>query len=126
MTLVSRPTTPLRQRMIEDIKLRNLSPHTIQAYVDRVAAFAKHIGRSPQHLGPKEVRAYLVFLVEEKRVSWSYHGQAICALRFLYRLTLGKDWVVKGVVSPKKEMKFPVILSAAVALHGVTVIADNE
>ena len=71
MTPSPRPTTPLRQRMIEDMKLRNLSPHTIQAYVDRVAAFAKHFGKSPQLLGPKEVRTYLVFLVEEKRVSWS-------------------------------------------------------
>ncbi len=113
MSTVRRPMTPLRQRMIEDMKLRNLSPHTVEAYVDRVAAFAKHFGRSPRHLGPKEVRAYLVFLVEEKRVSWSYYGQAICALRFLYRVTLGKDWVVKGVVSPKKETKLPIILSPA-------------
>jgi integrase/recombinase XerD len=113
MTTSPRPTTPLRQRMIEDMKIRNLSPHTIQAYVDRVVAFAKHFGKSPQLLGPKEVRTYLVFLVDEKRVSRSYYGQEICALRFLYRVTLGKDWVVKGVVSPKKEMKLPVILSAA-------------
>ena len=62
--------------MIEDMKLRNLSPHTLQAYVDRVTAFAKHFGKSPKLLGPKEVRTYLVFLVEEKRVSWSYYGQA--------------------------------------------------
>src|SRR5271156_5306712 len=60
MTPASRRTTPLRQRMIEDMKLRNLSPHTVQAYVDRVAAFAKHFGRSPRLLGPEEVRAYLV------------------------------------------------------------------
>jgi integrase/recombinase XerD len=113
MTTASRSTTPLRQRMIEDMKIRNLSPHTIKAYVERVAAFAKHFGKSPQLLGPEEVRAYPVFLVEEKRVSWSYYGQAICALRFLYRVTLGEDWVVKGVVSPKKEMKLPVILSRA-------------
>jgi integrase/recombinase XerD len=101
MTSASRPTTPLRRRMIQDMKIRNLSPHTIKAYVERVAAFAKHFGKSPQLLGQKEVRAYLVFLVEKKRVSWSYYGQAICAIRFLYRVTLGKDWVVKGVVSPK-------------------------
>ena len=67
MTTASRPTTPLRQRMIEDMKIRNLSPHTIEAYVERVAAFAKHFGKSPQLLGQKEVRAYLVFLVEEKK-----------------------------------------------------------
>jgi integrase/recombinase XerD len=113
MASLPRRTTPLRQRMIEDMKLRNFSPHTIQAYVDRVAAFAKYFGKSPHLLGPKEVRRYLVFLVEEKRVSWSYYGQAICAIRFLYRVTLGKEWVVKGVVSPKKEMKLPIILSAA-------------
>ncbi len=98
MTSVARPTTPLCQRMIEDMKLRNLLPHTVEAYVDRVAAFAKQIGKSPQLLGPNAVRAYLVFLVEEKRVSLKYYGQAICALRFLYRVTLGKDRVVKGVV----------------------------
>jgi Phage integrase, N-terminal SAM-like domain len=113
MTPSPRRMTPLRQRMIEDMKLRNLSPHTVQVYVDRVAAFAKHFGMSPEFLGPKELRAYLVFLVEENRVSWSYYGQAICTLRFLYRVTLGKERVVKGVVSPKKEMKLPVILSRA-------------
>jgi hypothetical protein len=124
MTPSPRPTTPLRQRMIEDMKLRNFSPHTVQAYVDRVAAFAKHFDKSPQLLGPKEVRAYLVFLVEEKRVSWSYYGQAICALRFLYRVTLGKDWVVKGVVSPKwaapQKMVQPKRETAGRVAHGGT------
>jgi len=89
--------------MIEDMKLRNFSPHTVRAYVDRVAAFAKYFGKSPQVLGRDEVRAYLLFLIEEKRVSWAYYGQAICALRFLYRVTLGNDWVIEGVVSPRKE-----------------------
>ena len=56
MTTASRPTTPLRQRMIQDMKIRNLSPHTIKAYVERVAAFAKHFGKSPQLLGQKELR----------------------------------------------------------------------
>jgi integrase/recombinase XerD len=105
--------TPLRQRMIEDMKLRNFSPHTVRAYVDRVAAFAKHYGKSPQVLGRDEVRAYLLFLIEEKRVSWAYYGQAICALRFLYRVTLGNDWVIEGVVSPRKETRLPVVLSPA-------------
>ena len=69
MTPASRPTTPLRQRMIEDMKIRNLSLHAIKAYVERVDAFAKHFGKSPQLLGQKEVRAYLDFLVERKRVT---------------------------------------------------------
>src|SRR5512135_3111662 len=76
--------TPLRQRMIEDLKLRNLAPRTIEVYVQRVAAFARHFGKSPEHLGPPEVRSYLVHLVQEKHVSWSYYNQTVAALRFLY------------------------------------------
>ncbi len=50
--------TPLRQRMIEDMRIRNLSPRTIHCYVRQVARFAEHFGRSPQRLGPEEIRAY--------------------------------------------------------------------
>jgi|SRR5271157_651672 len=99
--------TPLRRRMIEDMKLRNFAPRTIQVYVEWVASFAKHFGKSPQHLGAAEVRAYLLFLVQEKRASWSYYNQALCALRFLYRVTLGKEWILDGVVFPKPEKKLP-------------------
>jgi integrase/recombinase XerD len=103
--------TPLRQRMIEDMKLRNYADRTIQVYIDRVAAFAKHFGKSPERLDAADVRAYLLFLIQEKSASWSYHGQAICALRLLYRVTPGKDWVVEGVASPRKGQKLPVVLS---------------
>jgi integrase/recombinase XerD len=105
--------TPLRQRMIEDMKLRNYAPRTIQVYVERVATFAKHFGKSPRRLGAAEVRAYLLFLIQEKHASWSYYGQALCALRFVYRTTLAKKWVLDGVVSPKKQKKLPVVLSPA-------------
>jgi site-specific recombinase XerD len=105
--------TPLRQRMIEDMRLRNYAPRTVEVYIERVAAFARYFGKSPEHLDAADVRAYLLFLIQEKNASWSYYGQAICALRFLYRVTLGKDWVVEGVVSPKKEKKLPVVLSPA-------------
>jgi integrase/recombinase XerD len=105
--------TPLRQRMIEDMKLRNLALRTIQVYVERVATFAKYFGKSPEHLGPEDVRAYLLHLVQKKKASWSYYNQALCALRFLYRVTLGKEWVMEGVVCPKQEKKLPVILSPA-------------
>src|SRR5512135_1231867 len=61
--------TPLRQRMIEDMKLRNFAPRTIQVYVERVATFAKHFGKSPDRLGPADVRAYLLYLVNQKHAS---------------------------------------------------------
>jgi integrase/recombinase XerD len=103
--------TRLRKRMIEDMQLRNYAPRTIQIYVERVATFAKHFGKSPERLGKADVRAYLLFLVQEKHASWSYFGQAISALRFLYHNTLGKKWVLDGVASPRKQKKLPVVLS---------------
>jgi len=103
--------TPLRQRMIEDMKLRNLAPRTIQVHVERVASFAKHFGKSPDRLGATEVSAYLLFLVQQKHASWSYYNQALRALRFFHRVTLGKKWVLDGVVCPKQQKKLPVVLS---------------
>lgn len=81
--------TPLRQRFIDDLRLRNYAQRTIDTYVSRVACFAKHFGRSPELLGPEEVRTFQLHLLE-RRVSWSSFNQAVCALRFLYGTTLGR------------------------------------
>src|SRR5262249_59188313 len=61
--------TPLRQRFIDDLRLRNYSPRTIETYVGRIVAFAQHLGRSPDLLGPEEVRTFQLHLLE-RRVSW--------------------------------------------------------
>ena len=102
--------TPLRQRMLEDMQVRNLAPKTQRTYVDRVAQFARHFGRSPDQLGPEDIRAYQVALVE-RRVSWSVFNQSVCALRFLYRTPLGQDWAVQHIPFPRQEKKLPVVLS---------------
>jgi integrase/recombinase XerD len=105
--------TTLRQRMIDDLTVRNRSSRTIKTYVAQVAHFARHFGRSPELLGPEEVRQYQVYLVNERHVSWSHFNQAVCALRFLYRHTLGRDWVVAHIPFPRQPRKLPVILSQA-------------
>ena len=74
--------TTLRQRLIDDLRVRNRSVHTIKAYVACIANFARHFGKSPELLGPEETRQYQVYLVNERRVSWSYLIQTVCALRF--------------------------------------------
>jgi integrase/recombinase XerD len=74
--------TPLRQRMWEDMQLRNYSPHTIACYLRCVADFARHFGTSPEHLGPEQVRTSQLFLVQDKQVSWTSVVQTVCALRF--------------------------------------------
>jgi integrase/recombinase XerD len=103
--------TALRRRMIEDMTLRNLAPRTIEVYVERVVTFAKYFNISPKRLGPEHIRGYLLHLIQERHVSWSYFNQSRCALQFLYRVTLGQDWVVEDVVCPKLPQKLPVVLS---------------
>ena len=103
--------TPLRRRMTEDLILHNLSPKTIRLYIKWVADFAKHFHTSPEHLRPEHVRSYLLHLIQERHVSWNVHRQARFALQFLYRVTLGREWVVEKVVHPKALKKLPVVLS---------------
>ena len=70
--------TPLRKRMIEDMRLRNLSPHTEKAYLRAVARFAEHFGRSPDELDREQMDQIRSNLVEERKVSWSWYVQTLC------------------------------------------------
>lgn len=103
--------TPLRQRMIEDLTIRNYSPRTIKVYIDRVATFAQHFGQSPDRLGPAHIRAFQVFLVQRKKASWTQFNQTVCALRFFYRVCLGKTWMIEHIPFPKQPKRLPVVLS---------------
>ena len=103
--------TPLRRRMIDDMTLRNFSLKTIQAYVRCVARFAYYFHRSPEHLGPEQIRAYLLYLLQERRVSLSYYNLTRCALRFFYRVTLGRDDVPGSIAPAKQPRTLPVVLS---------------
>jgi integrase/recombinase XerD len=104
--------TPLRHRMIEDMKLKNLSTRTINAYVSRVSFFARHFRRSPEHLGRDDVRSYLLHLIQEKKVSWSVYNQTLCALRYLYEVTLGRKDALDRIPFPKQPKRLPVVLSS--------------
>jgi len=101
----------LRQRMIEDLRVRNYSQNTINAYIRCVASFASHFKKSPDMLGPKHIRDYQLFLVKSKRASWALFNQTVCALRFLYQVTLGRDATVEHIAYPRREKKLPVVLS---------------
>ena len=103
--------TPLRRRMTEDMILRNFAPGTIRQYVSCIARYARYFNTSPKDLGPEQVRSYLLYLVQERHISWCYYSQVRSALLFLYRVTLGKHWVVEKVACPKMPKRLPVILS---------------
>jgi len=114
--------TPLRQRMLEDMRIRNFSEQTQKRYIEAVAAFARHFGQSPASLGPEEVRAYQVHLIEKRQCSWSHVNVAVCALRFLYGETLHSSWDVERLRYAKRERHLPEVLSpeeVARFLHAV-------
>lgn len=102
--------TPLRRRFIDDLRLRNYSQRTIDTYVWHVAAFAKHFARSPDLLGSDEVRHYQLHLLAQKR-SWSRFNQAVCALRFLYGITLARPEQLPLIPYGKRPHKLPSVLS---------------
>ena len=104
--------TPLRQRMIEDMQVRNLSTNTQRTYALQVELFARHFGRSPIGLGAAEIRAYQVYLTTEKQLAPESIKIATAALRFLYAVTLHKDWRLEAVLPlPKKPQTLPIVMS---------------
>jgi len=84
----------LRQRLIEDLRIRHYADKTIDAYVRCVAKFAQFFGKSPGLLGAEEVRQYQKHLTE-KEVSRSRFAQTSSALRFLYGVTLKRKGSVE-------------------------------
>lgn len=108
--------TPLRQRMIEDLRIRNRSPKTINTYVGHVARFARHFGRSPEVLGHEEVRQYQVHLLAQK-ASWSAFNQCVCGLRFLYGVTLGRPEEIPRLPYGRRPKRVPRVLTQVEVLE---------
>ena len=100
----------LRDKMQGDMELRGFSKPTQQTYLREVRNFVRHFKKSPEELGEKEVKEYLLHLVRERKISQSTRKQYYCALRFLYKITLKREWVVDKIPYPKQTTKLPVIL----------------
>ena len=97
--------TPLRQRYIEDLRLKNFSPKTIKVYVHAVSRFARHFGRSPDQLSQEDVRNYLVRLME-RGVARNTGVLVRNALRHLYTDTLGRPDSVEKLPRPSASSGF--------------------
>jgi integrase/recombinase XerD len=109
--LTARKISPLRQRMIDDMIVRNFAPNTMNLYLKQVSYFAQYFGRSPEQLGAEEIRNYQIYLAKERRLSNSSRTVAASALRFLYIVTLKQDRAIEMIPTPKAEHHLPVILS---------------
>ena len=104
--------TPLRQRMLEDMQIRNFSHNTKESYVRQISSFARHLKKSPAELGPEAIRTYQLYLTDDRKLAPSSVLVAISALRFLYNVTLKRRWdFAQAIPAPKKPQTLPIILS---------------
>ncbi len=101
----------LRTRMIDDMTVRGISAKTRDGYVRAVAGLAAFYHRSPDRIGDREVQAYLLHLMRERKLAWSSCNVAVHGLRFFYHQTLGREKTTFHIPGPRKPSKLPEILS---------------
>jgi integrase/recombinase XerD len=99
--------TPLRQRMLEDMQLAGKSRERQRRYVSAVRQLAAYYMRSPDQISEEEVRAYFLYLKNEKQVAHSTGTVAICAIKFLYEQTLKRTWPTLALVRSPTAHKLP-------------------
>jgi site-specific recombinase XerD len=97
--------------MLEDMRIRNFARCTQEQYVICVAAFAKYFGKSPELLTPEDIRAWQLYLIEGKHLSSSSLNVYVSSLRFLYNVTLRRDWDLRVLPYARRPKKLPVVLS---------------
>jgi len=119
--------TALRQRMLEDMRIRNFSVHTQRGYLRYVRRFAEHFRRSPDRLSPEHVREYLLHLIDSGTRPGSLI-QTVCALRFFFRNTLHRDLKENSwnLPFPKLEKKLPVVLSTEEVQRMLSVLKNTK
>ncbi len=101
----------LRTRMIDDMTLRGMAAKALDGYVRAVAGLAAYYHRSPDRISDREVQAYLLHLMRERKLSWSSCNVAVHGLRFFYHQTLGREKTTFHIPGPRKPSKLPEILS---------------
>ena len=103
--------------MIDDMRVRNLAPLTQSCYLQQVSLFARYFHKSPEELGPEEIRRYQVYLTNERKLAPASIGTAVAALRF-YKISLKREWPFEEVIpAPQQPQKLPVVLSPEEVLH---------
>ena len=104
--------TPLRQRMIDELRLRNYADNTVERYLNAVKNFARHFHKSPDRLGREQIREYLLHLVKDRNAAPNTVQIHRAALRFLYVKTLSRQWFDEQVARTRRRPGLPTVLSA--------------
>src|SRR5262245_19479759 len=109
---MTQPISPLRQRMIDDMTMRNLSANTQETYIRSVATFSAFHRRSPDKLGVKHVRDCHLHLVSRGVVANSI-AVKMAALRFFFGTTLRRPDIAAEIPTPRRPDRLPTVLARA-------------
>ncbi len=101
----------VKQLMTEDMKLRGLAPRTQHRYLHTITALAEHYHRKPDQITEKQVRKYLLYLIESKRCAKTTFNVDLCTIKFLYQKTLGREWNLLQIKCSKTNKRLPIVLS---------------
>jgi len=112
----------LRDQMLVDLQLSGAKPNTQKSYLREVDNLAKYFNRSPEELGEAELKEYLLYLIKERHLSEGTFRFYVAALRFFYRTTLKREWMVEKIRHPRAKRKLPIVLdlSEVESLFAVT------
>jgi integrase/recombinase XerD len=110
-------TTPLRQKLMEDLQLHGLSSRTQAMYVLAVQQLAGYYRKSPDQISEEELRAYFLYLLNDRKVSASTLTIALSGIKFFYVYTLKRQWTTFGLIRPAHEKKLPVVLTVEEVRH---------
>jgi len=102
---------PLRQRMIDDMQVRNLAPATQRNYIHYIRELAKFFHLSPDLLHPDQIKEFQLHLLHNRQLSANSLNQSMSAIKFLYRTTLEKDWADQKFPRVRVPNRLPVVLS---------------
>ncbi len=100
----------LRDQMLVDLQLCGAKPRTQQTYLREAENPAKYFNRSPAELGEDELKEYLLYLMKERHLSEGTFRFYVAGLKFLYRITLKREWPVEKIKHPRAKSKLPIVL----------------
>src|ERR1700682_5624171 len=96
--------------MLDELQRRNYSQSTARSYIHAVEDFAKYFHRSPERLGPENIRQNQAYLFRERKLSPGPIEGRTAALRFLFIKTLRRPYLPDHIPFPKRQRRLPTIL----------------
>ena len=101
----------IKEKMIQDLVIRGMSKRTQDTYLNCIKQFVKYYRKSPDLLTLEDIHSYQLHLIRDRQISVSYFNIQVAALKFLYGVTLKREWNIELIPYHKDSKRLPVVLS---------------